>query len=331
MLTISTNRNTRFRLQAGSDILTAALNAGVCFPHSCRNGRCGSCKCRVISGQSQLLSTEIGLSDEQRDAGFILSCVRAPKTDMMIHAEELPISLPEVKTLPCRISAIKRVTANIIKVTLRFPQQSKLDHIAGQYINVIGPNGIRRSYSIANACRPDKTVELHIRNYAGGEMSAYWFEQANVNDLLRINGPLGSFFLRNVASRDLLLLATGTGIAPVKAIIENLAMIVDAAALPKSISIFWGQRTQDEIYWSPEKLKIPTRLVPVLSRATDGWLGAHGHVQDIIDYSTFNPDNTSVYACGSPNMIEDARKKMLAWGLLDAEFYSDIFVPSSPN
>ncbi len=202
-----------------------------------------------------------------------------------------------------------------------------LEFLPGQYIDVIGAEGLRRSYSVANAPRADKQIELHIREVTDGAMSRYWFQQAKVNDLLRLRGPLGTFFLRDQAGRDLVLLATGTGIAPVKAIVESLPELHDEAQA-RSVTVYWGGGQLGDLYWQAPKLP-GLRFVPVLSRADASWDGARGHVQDIFLNDRPNLLNTLVYACGSDAMIHSARSQLLAAGLPGRHFRSDAFVCSA--
>jgi CDP-4-dehydro-6-deoxyglucose reductase len=214
-------------------------------------------------------------------------------------------------------------------VALRLPSASALEFLPGQYIDVIGAEGLRRSYSIANAPRQDKQIELHIRDVPAGAMSHYWFHEANVNDLLRLRGPLGTFFLRGQAGMNLVLLATGTGIAPVKAILESLFGGSDDM-LPRSVTVYWGGRHREDLYWQPPQYP-GLRYVPVLSRAGEDWIGERGHVQDVMLREHGYLDDTLVYACGSDAMIHGAQASLLAAGLPNRQFHSDAFVCSATN
>jgi CDP-4-dehydro-6-deoxyglucose reductase len=187
---------------------------------------------------------------------------------------------------------------------------------------------LRRSYSVANAGTVLQQIELHVRQVHVGEMSHYWFDQAKPNDLLRLNGPLGTFVLRDTVGLDLLLLATGTGIAPIKAMVEGL-VTAPAARLPRSVTVYWGGRTAPDLYWDPATLAIHHRFVPVLSRADAGWTGARGHVQQAVLATIPDLGNAAVYACGSYAMIQSARTELVAAGLPKNRFHSDAFVSSS--
>lgn len=321
----------RFAIESGTSILDAAAMAKVSLPYSCKSGRCSTCKCKVVRGETTLLQDETGLSDAEKADGWILSCVRSAAADVVLEAEDLGNqTLPTVKTIPCRINALEQLAPDVVRVLLRLPPTADFKFLAGQYVDVIGPGGIRRSYSLASADRADKTLELHIRAVAGGAMSDYWFSQAKVNDLLRLNGPLGTFFLRDVSNVDLVFLATGTGIAPVKAILETLATFKEDQ-LPKSVTVLWGGRVPSDLYVDIAAIDGPQRYMPVLSRADATWAGQRGHVQDVL--LGLEPDlrNAAVYACGSDAMIHTAKDSLVRAGLSADRFYSDAFVCSAPN
>jgi CDP-4-dehydro-6-deoxyglucose reductase len=324
------NNKFKFEASENSSLITSALTAGFTFPYSCKTGRCSTCKCKVLHGETIALQSEIGLSEQEKSEGWILSCVRAPQTDCTLEVEDLgDVVLPPSKTLPCRISSIDRLATDVIRVMLRLPPTANFRSIPGQYIDVIGPGGVRRSYSLANANTSDKNLELHIRAVDSGVMSDYWFKQAKANDLLRFNGPLGTFFLRGLDQLHLVFLATGTGIAPVKAMLESLTHIAPEQA-PQSVTVFWGGRTADDLYLDPQVIPAGHRFVPVLSRAAAGWAGARGYVQNA--FLATQPDLacTAVYACGSDAMIRSAKASLLAAGLPDNRFFADAFVPSAP-
>ncbi len=220
------------------------------------------------------------------------------------------------------------MTPDVLKVVLRLPPTSEFNFYPGQYVDVIGSGGLRRSYSVANAPTADKLIELHIRRVDGGAMSAYWFDEARVNDLLRLHGPRGTFFLREIAGADLVLLATGTGIAPVKSMLEGLRT-VPKAEQPASIAVYWGGRTRGDLYWQPDTSDLEFRFVPVLSRADATWQGKRGHVQDVLLSDGVDTSKMFVYACGSNAMIHSAHDLLRAAGLPDNRFHSDAFVCSA--
>ncbi|PTT75046.1 NAD(P)H-flavin reductase [Pelomonas sp. HMWF004] len=331
MHAINTSSGRRYDAKPDESLLDAALRQGVVLDYSCRTGRCSSCKGRVRSGETVAAHDELGLSGDEKAQGFILTCVRQARGAVELEIDDLgDIVLPEAKTLPCRIQSIDRPSPDVVRVMLRLPPTAALNFLPGQYVDVIGAEGLRRSYSVANAPRADKQIELHVREVPGGAMSQYWFQQAKANDLLRLRGPLGTFFLRGQAGKDLVLLATGTGIAPVKAILEGLSA-QPAEAQPRSITVYWGGRHREDLYWQPSKLPglASMHFVPVLSRAEDSWTGARGHVQDVMLREHAYLANTLVYACGSDAMIHSAQAQLHAAGLPVRQFHSDAFVCSA--
>lgn len=312
-------------------VYDAASQADIALPYSCKTGRCSSCKCKVLVGESFAKFDEVGLTTEEKAAGWILSCVRTATSDLLIEVEDLGgVIIPPVKTLPAKIGSMEKLAPDVLHISLKLPPTSSFDYLSGQYVDVIGAGGVRRSYSIANWPAADKKLDLHIRAVTGGVMSDYWFNTAKVGDLVRINGPLGSFFLRDVAGLDLVFLATGTGIAPVQAILGDLQQL-EAVQRPRSVAVLWGGRFPQDMYIDVKSIPGDHHFVPVLSRPNIGWFGAHGHVQQAL--LDIEPDlsNSAVYACGSDAMIHSARDILLQKGLPSNRFYSDAFVCSRAN
>ncbi len=276
------------------------------------------------------LHAEMGLSAAERDVGWILTCARSATSDVLLEVEDLGgVQLIAAHTWPCRIQALEKLASDVLRVVLRLPPTSDFNFYPGQYIDLIGPGGVRRSYSVANAPRADKLVDLHIRKVPGGALSAYWFGAAKINDLLRLHGPLGTFFLRASAGIHLAFLATGTGIAPVKAMLEGLAGLPQEAG-PASVTVYWGGRTVADLYWDSARVGLAHRFVPVLSRAGAEWRGSCGYVQQALLADAPDLACTHVYACGSDAMIRGARAVLCAAGLPEHRFHSDAFVCSAP-
>ncbi len=317
-----------FVADSGVSLLDAASAAGIALPYSCRTGRCSACKALVQRGQTCPRTEETGLSAEEIEAGWILTCVRSAETDVELDIEDLGgITLPQPKTLPCRIAELENLAPDVLRVKLRLPPTSAFSFIPGQYIDVIGLNGTRRSYSLANASFANKMLELHIRAVDGGAMSDYWFNHAKLNDLLRLTGPLGPFFLRECKNTDIFFLATGTGIAPVKAMLESL-MHVPEDLQPQSITVLWGGRKTEELYIDVAAIPGKHYYIPVISRPHQNWTGAEGYVQDVLLSTAPDLSKAAVYACGSDAMIHAAKKLLSNAGLPMAHFYSDAFISS---
>lgn len=329
IISLSVGKN--FYSLLGTTILDAASQAQIALPYSCKTGRCSTCKCKVITGTTRALHHESGLTEQEKAEGWILNCVRTVESDVVLEVDDLGgVEIPAAKTWPCRISEIKLLAPDVVQVLLRLPPTANFRFLPGQYIDVIGPNGIRRSYSLANSNYADKLLELHIRAVEGGAMSDYWFNQAKPNDLLRLNGPLGTFFLRETAGIDLIFLATGTGIAPVKAMLESMAHL-SPDLRPKTVTVLWGGRKSQDLYFNVNDIPGPHTYIPVQSRPSDGWSGSKGYIQDVLLDTKQDLINAAVYACGSDVMIHSAKNRLVQAGLPAKRFYSDAFVSSGIN
>jgi CDP-4-dehydro-6-deoxyglucose reductase len=326
---ISLTSGRSFILEGESTLLHASGAAGIALPYSCKIGRCNSCKCKVISGETIPLLPETGLTEKELASGWILSCARTAIKDVLLEADDLTgVNIPQVKTLPCRIKKITPLARDVIQVNLRLPPSAQFDFIPGQYIEVIGPNGIRRSYSIANSSLENKELQLHIKYVPDGVLSHYWFKNAQVDDLLRLNGPLGTFFLRDTTNLDIVFFATGTGIAPILSMLGSLARIASWCK-PRSVRLFWGSRTEENLYLDPSNVLNELEYVPVLSRPSSDWNGAIGHVQNVYLSSPRDLGQLAVYACGSDEMIRSSRGLLFDQGLPPNRFFSDAFVSTS--
>lgn len=338
VVSVETNSGIKFEANTDETLLEAAQAAGINIPSSCKLGRCSTCKVKLLSGKTIPIGTETGLTAGELSEGWILSCIHQVVSSSTIQTGELLTTrLPPERTLPCKISNIERRLDGILIVRLQLPPKTKLQIFAGQFLDIIIPGGERRSYSLASIIREDNTFDIHVKAIPNGILSYYWFNVAKEGDLLRINGPRGSFFLRRgSAHKDVIFLATGTGVAPVNAILQSIATDSRCADnKPNSISLYWGMRRRDQFYWAAPKSEqiagIPFHYVPVVSREKSFRGGKLGYVYDALlaDKSDFS--NCNVYACGSSRMISDAHTKLTKAGLPPNHFYSDAFVDSSPK
>lgn len=327
MSMVKLSNSKMFSCGSGQTLLEAARAQGLLLEHGCRTGRCGICKAKVVTGITSVLIDEGSLSQEERDREIILTCCRAALTDVELDIEDLSeLAGFTVKTLPCRIDGLQMLSEDVVEVTLRLPPNAQFQYLPGQYVDVI-KGSVRRSYSIANAPRGDGKITMQIRRVANGEMSRYWFEEAKENDLLRLEGALGTFFLRQESVRHLIFLATGTGIAPIKAILQQLASS-ESIGLYENIHLYWGGRCESDMYWVPDFPGLNLNYVQVLSRSVSS-TARRGYVQDAVIDSGIALETAVVYACGSEKMIESARETLIATGLEPKKFYSDAFVSSN--
>jgi CDP-4-dehydro-6-deoxyglucose reductase len=334
MSVITLANGTRFDAERGVSMLDAALAQGVVLEHSCRTGRCGSCKARVTHGSTNSLRAPTALDDDEVKHGWVLTCTDEAISDVQLDIEDLGALVGiETRVTPARIDTIERLAGDVVRVELRLPPRSPFRFLAGQYVDVTSPSGVKRSYSIASAAAAPEKVELQVRRVDGGQLSAYWFEQAKPNDLLRFNGPRGTFFLRPVAGLDVIFLATGTGIAPILSMLRQLAA-TPPADQPRSVTLYWGGRHREDHYLDPLPVLPGMRYVPVMSRGDVAWSGARGHVQDALVHDVAHGQapalaDAVVYACGSEAMIHGARRLLADAGLPARRFFFDAFVSSN--
>lgn len=322
---VETKENKLFEGAADQSILVSALKANLVFEYSCKTGQCGVCKTTLLEGEVIELQSQLALTEKQKKNNQILTCCCAPKTHILIDAEDLSaLHGIEIKTLPVRVNTIKKHTADIIEVTLRLPPTANFNFLEGQYLDVV-QNTIRRSYSIASMSS-QKEISLLIKRFENGKMSDYWFNQARENDLLRIEGPKGTFFLRD-NSRPLLFLATGTGIAPIISILKSLDENQDYKQ-EKPITVYWGNRYPEEFVWQPDFKKLEVNVTKICSKPTQDWTGETEYVQNVAIQKQPGLVDCAVYACGSNDMIQSAKQLFTEAGLSENQFYSDAFVQS---
>lgn len=330
MFEIKLNNGKTFSCDSNTTIFEAAKNNGIILEHSCLSARCRSCVVQVESGTTIDKLDDLVLTAEEKLNNWTLSCNATPTSDLVLDLEDLGnIQIFDKKIIPAKIKAINKLNDTVIEVILRLPPNSNFRYNSGQYVNITRGT-IKRSYSIANACNESGILTFLIKKYGNGLMSNYWFDEAKENDLLRIEGPIGSFFLRETKVENIIFLATGTGLAPVKAIIESISES-PMKLFNKKIWIFSGARNENDIFWQPNQLDVIPNLkyIPVLSRASEEWKGEKGYIQDILIKKNIPLDNAQVYACGSNTMIESAKKLLTEKGLNKKNFFSDAFVATN--
>jgi CDP-4-dehydro-6-deoxyglucose reductase len=325
--------NHAFTVAAGETVLEAALREGFVIAYGCRNGACGTCRGRLLAGEVDYGKyQEHALPETDRRSGFALFCQARPLSDLVIECREIgAVKDIQIRTLPCRVEAMERVAPDVMLIRLKLPASERLQFLAGQYIDILMRDRQRRSLSMANAPHDDHLLELHLRNY-GGPFSDYVFNRLKPKDILRFEGPLGTFFLREDSDKPIVLLASGTGFAPIKAIVEHALH----HGIERPMVLYWGGRVRTDLYmnalaerWQREH---GIRYVPVLSEARpeDAWSGRTGFVhravmEDLPDLSRYQ-----VYACGAPVMVEAAHADFTSrCGLRDEDFFCDSFTPAA--
>ncbi|MDT8363948.1 MAG: CDP-6-deoxy-delta-3,4-glucoseen reductase [Nitrosomonas sp.] len=331
-----------FFAESTETILEAALRQGLSLPYGCRNGACGTCKGKIIQG-----SVDYGCHDEEvlteleKQQGMALFCCAIPQSDLEIESHEI-IAIKDIKirTMPCRVHRLEHIAPDVMIIYLKLPANERLQFLPGQYIDILMKDGQRRSFSLANAPRNDDFLQLHARNYSGGVFSQYVFSKMKEKDILRFEGPLGSFCLREAPEKDtsIIFLAGGTGFAPVKSILEHIFQNEDSPFRQCKITFYWGARTRSDIYLDelPRKWAIENEnfsYVPVLSEPApaDAWQGRTGLVHQAVMEDLADLSICQIYACGAPAMIgaayDDFTNKR---GLKIENFFSDAFTPSIP-
>lgn len=321
----------KFSASAVESVLDAALSAGLLLPYGCRDGACGACKARIVQGQiAQGAVADTALSHAERTAGYALLCKAQARSDLVIEVRSVArIDDIVPRKMPCRVQDLRRVASDVMILTAKLPASHALRFRAGQYIDVLLPDGRRRSFSVANAPHENDHIQLHIRRVPNGHFTGQVFGSMQVRDILRIEGPLGSFFLREERDRPIILLAGGTGFAPIKSIIEH----VIASGNHRRLMLYWGARTREGLYMhdlgrSWENTLREFRYVPVLSEASasDAWSGRRGLVHQALMADVPDLSGYDVYACGAPAMIETARHELSTrCNLAPEAFFADAF------
>ncbi len=328
------NSGRSFDAAPNEPILDAAERAGLMLPYSCRDGICGTCKARLNSGSvDHGFYAASALTEEERAQGYFLMCCSSATTDLVVDApsEELGFA-PSPVRMSCTVSRIERPADDVAILQLGLPTGVVFRFRAGQYVEIVLGNGLRRSFSIANAPHDTATVELHIRRVANGHFTPQVFEQLKEGDPLTIGGPKGGFFLRD-EHRPVILLASGTGFAPLK------SMVLDAMRrkLQGPAMLYWGGRRRRDLYmmdlpdaWTRKSAAF--HFVPVLSEAdpADAWTGRTGFVHEAVMADFPDMSKYDVYACGVPAMVEAARRDFVARsGLLPERFFADLFLTTA--
>lgn len=320
-----------FSVEPSETLLAGGIRQGVGLPYGCKDGACGSCKCKKISGTVVHGNhQEKALSAAEEAAGMVLTCCATATSDLVLESRQVSLegALP-VRKMPARISSLVHTSPDVIQLQLQLPASESFQYRAGQYLDVLLRDGARRSYSMANAPHTGPELELHIRHMPGGRFTDLVFGSMKERDIVRIEGPMGSFFLREDSNKPVVLLASGTGFAPIKALIEHM----QERQITRPATLFWGGRRPHDLYmddWVRAQCAVMPNLsyVPVVSDALpeDNWRGRTGFVHQAVLEDMPDLSGYQVYACGAPVVVESAQRDFsdLA-GLDEAEFFADSF------
>jgi len=315
-------------------ILEAAIDAGLNMPHGCRNGACGSCKGTIVSGEVDYGDyARSALTEDEKAAGKALFCCARPLSDLTIECREINVGVTPPRILPARVEQKKQLSHDVMALFLKLPSSERLEFKAGQYIEFLLKDGKRRAFSLANAPHVDNLLELHLRLIPGGVFTQYVFNEMPDKAILRIEGPFGSFYYRDDSDKPMIMVAGGTGFAPIKGIVEHMLH----NNIKRDVTIYWGAKTREDLYmpelpeaWAKEYPYI--KFIPVLSDALpeDNWQGRTGLVHqavldDLADLSAYE-----VYCCGAPAMVEVAHASFTQAGTPEGAFHSDAFNYAKP-
>jgi len=317
----------QFNVVDDKTLLEAGLDAGFNLPYGCKNGACGACKGKVLTGNvDHGAAQDQALPAAERASGMALFCCAKPTSDVTLEVREISAArdIP-VKILPCRVQSMELAAPDVMVLKLKLPTNERMQFLAGQYVEFLLADNKRRAFSLANAAHADDLLEIHVRRVAGGNFTEHVFTQMKLKDILRIEGPLGTFFLREDSKKPIILVAGGTGFAPIKGLIEHALHI----GIQRPMKLYWGAKDRAGLYmqqlaerWATEN-GIP--FVPVLSEPDADWSGRAGLVHeaalaDHADMSAFQ-----AYVCGAPVMCAAALKDFTAKGLPKDEFFADVF------
>jgi CDP-4-dehydro-6-deoxyglucose reductase len=323
-----------YKCSPETEILKAGLAAGMFMPYSCRAGNCNTCRGRVVDGRVDLGAVHARyLSEADREAGFALLCQATPRSDVTIEVEEIDAGAAiRPKFMPARILEMRKLAADVMLVRVGLPMNEPTIFRAGQYLDFVRPGGERRSYSIASAPSNDGSLhlELHMRHMPGGKFTDRVFGEMELREVHKIEFPLGSFFLRENSTRPIVMLASGTGFAPVKSMLLDMIK----RKIERPVTLYWGGRKRADLYlaqlceqWAREHAWFS--FVPVLSEPTAEchWEGRRGFVHQAVMDDLRDMSEHQVYACGTPAMVDAARRDFSAERRLPAhEFYADSFL-----
>jgi CDP-4-dehydro-6-deoxyglucose reductase len=323
-----------FTVEGDETLLSAGIRQGLNMPYGCKDGACGSCKCKKISGEVQLgVYQTKALSDNERAQGFVLTCCAKALSDVVLESKQVTSAdaFP-IKKMPVRIASMEKVSSDVMRIFLQLPATELMQYHAGQYVEFLLRDGSRRAYSMANAphtlAADAPKVELHIRHMPGGKFTDHVFGAMKEKDIQRVEGPQGSFYLREDNDAPIVLLASGTGFAPIKALMEHM----QHKGITRPTRLYWGGRRPADLYmndWVLAQLPLMPHLqyIPVVSNALpeDAWAGRTGFVHAAVLQDTPSLTAYQVYACGAPIVVDSAKRDYVASGLVEDNFFADSF------
>ena len=325
------NSDAVFTVKAGESVLGAALRQGVMLPYSCKNGTCGSCKGRLDSGEVHYpFHPPLALNREEIADGFALLCQAEPVTDLEIRVREIEaVRDIQVRRMPARVIEKTLLAPEVMRIRIKLPSAQRLQFLAGQYLEILLEDGKRRAFSIASPPQSEDEIELHVRHVDGGGFTSWVFEQMKVRDILRLEAPLGNFFVRNdQLERPMIFMGGGTGFAPLKSMLEDLRAHQDK----RPVHLFWGARNTADLYlhgqaleWaeSNPNLQYSTALLDAGDAGVSG--SFHGNVHEAVLQQYPDLSGHDIYMSGPPAMIDAGRNAFLEHGADNRRIFFDSF------
>jgi len=319
-----------FSVEENEFILDAALRQGIAFPYQCKTGSCATCLGKVVSGEVNYPDgLPLTIMEHEHEQGRAVFCVSVAKSDLELEVNEIDSNSDvQIKMLPARVNSLRRLADDVMEMTLKLPASEKMNFHAGQYIEFIMRDKSRRAFSVANSPSNEEYLELHLRQVPDGVFTNHVFDSMKEKAMVRIEGPFGNFYIRDTSNRPLLMVAGGTGFAPIKSILEKLIEEGDT----RPIELYWGARAKADLYradlaekWAFQYEHV--NYIPVLSEAKDedNWQGRTGFVHEVVAEDISNMSAYDVYMAGPPVMINAAKEKFSEQGLPVDQLYSDSF------
>ncbi|MEO7200200.1 MAG: CDP-6-deoxy-delta-3,4-glucoseen reductase [Dokdonella sp.] len=318
----------RFEVLPGETVLEAAQRAGLALPYSCLAGVCGSCKATLLEGECHYPRnppSALNAAEEARHQ--VLLCQAVPASDLLLEAREVAsvADMPR-RSFTVKVSDKTFLSEDVVRLTLLTVRGERMRRLPGQYLDVLLDDGKRRAFSIANAPHTGNELELHVRHVAGGGFTSFAFNELQHGAILRVEGPLGTFVPREDSERPILMMAGGTGFAPVKALIEHFLHLGSR----RSISLYWGARAARDLYLSG----LPQRwadqhpnfhFIPVLSDSEHAGGMRCGLVHEALLEDHPDLSGFDIYMSGPPSMIDAGRRSFVQAGLPEDHLYYDSF------
>jgi CDP-4-dehydro-6-deoxyglucose reductase len=318
----------RFGVEPGETVLAAGLRQGMALPFGCQGGTCASCRVRLLEGRVEHVAAPRALSEAERDAGYILMCQAQPLSDLELQLHQ-PERLEQLRPrqLPVRLIERRMLSHDVVGLSVQAPRGEPFRYLPGQYADFLLADGRRRSFSMANAQVPEGTLEFHLRVTPEGWF-AHYAQQLPPREILRIEGPLGALYLREDSTRPIVMMAGGTGFAPLKAMLEQLFR--DGAGAPRPVHLFWGARARRDLYldalaedWARRHPHL--HYTPVLSEPDADWAGERGLVHEAVLRAHPDLGGHEIYMAGPPVMVHAGKRAFMQAGIDADHLYYDSF------